>query len=151
MEEEIIIKYNLYKRIFISIIFLFILYFGIVIILMHNMLTILFGLLFVLTSLLRLFDFIFFKKLILGSNYISKEWFLFGKLKINIIDIKVTSVHRIWTSNIFFKSLKFGFLKNIMMSIELYPVSSNKKKYIKIKEFLVLKQIIKGDEYEWIN
>jgi hypothetical protein len=146
--EVIDFQYDSIKRILISMLFLTIIILGILLIMLnHNIFTVLFGLLMIVIGSVRLFDILFFKKLIINSDFLIKEWFLFGAKTINMKNLRVNVSKRMWTGTIFFNNVEATYFSNFLMRFEIFPIGNDS--FRKIKNILIEKKIIKGDEYEW--
>jgi hypothetical protein len=146
--EVIDFQYDSIKRILISMLFLTIIILGILLIMLnHNIFTVLFGLLMIVIGSVRLFDILFFKKLIINSDFLIKEWFLFGAKTINMKNLRVNVSKRMWTGTIFFNNVEATYFSNFLMRFEIFPIGNDG--FRKIKNILIEKKIIKGDEYEW--
>jgi len=151
IEKLVSMEYLFYKRIIMLILFLVIAYFGVILILLWNVVTITLGIVLIIISLLRIFDLIFFKEIIINKNNIIKKWYLFGKISIPLKNLEFISVHRKWTSNIFFKNTKFNFVQNLFTSFELFPVILKYEKYKELIKLLENEKVIKREEHEWNN
>ncbi|WP_418178905.1 hypothetical protein ACNSOO_07975 [Aliarcobacter lanthieri] len=102
-------------------------------------------------------DMCFFERVIFTNYHVIKEWRIFGKSifnKIKYKDLIIEHSQKIHFGSgllIFYKSNYKGYLKKIFKRlfffIELAPINKNDIK--KIREILIEKKILKGDEYDW--
>jgi hypothetical protein len=146
-ETLIVFRYDDFKRCLILIILLFSALLGSFLILIGHWFAILFGVLLVLVQTHSILDILFFKTLIFNDDSIVKEWFYFGKKKIKIEDLKVSVSKRLWTGTIVFSDKNKGYFSNTFMSFETFPIGN--EGFRKIREILIEKNIIKGDENGW--
>jgi len=146
-DEEIIFKYDNFKRSIILLAYLGMIGFGFFLISLYHLFAIIFGYLLIIVGLFYFIDIFFLKYLIISNKCITKEWFLFGRIRIKNKDLIVSVSKRIWTGQIFFKNKNRSYFYNRLMIFEVFPIGN--KGFKEIKEILIKEQIIKGDEYEW--
>lgn len=148
-KEEIRFKYNNLKRIFIGMAFLIIVVLGLFLVFIENWFATIFGGLLIAIGTFRVLDIMFLKTLVINENFLVKEWFLFGNKSIAIKDLRANVVKRIWSGAIFFQTRNSSFFQRTIMSFETFPIGNEGFKMI--REILIKKNVIKGDEYEWID
>jgi hypothetical protein len=147
MAEQVVFKYNNFKRMIISFMYLFMILIGFFLILIENWFAVLFGILLIIIGLLSALDILFFKVLSLNDKHLIKEWFVFGKKKIGLNDLEVSVVKRVWTGTITFRDKKKKSFTQFFMNFETFPIGNDG--FREIKKMLIEKKIIKGDEHEW--
>lgn len=146
-KEEIRFEYDNLKRIIFGMVYLMMIVLGLFLVLIENWFAVIFGSLAVYMGTFRLLDIMFFKALIIDKNFLVKEWFVFGSKSIPTKDLKVTVAKRVWSGQIFFMAKNSSFFQNILMSFETFPIGN--EGFRAIREILIKKNVIKGDEHEW--
>jgi len=145
--EEIRFEYNNLKRIFISIAFSIIIILGLFLVFIENWFAVLFGLLLIIIGFISMLDILFFKVLIFYDEYLIKEWFVFGKKKIKFDNLEVSTSKRVWTGTIFFRDKRKNYFTQFFMNFEIFPIGN--KGFREIRQILINKKIILGDENGW--
>jgi len=146
-EKEIVFEYDNFKRILILLAYVFGIFLGLVLILIDNWFVKVVGILFVIFGLISVIDMSLFKALIFKDDRIVKEWHYLGSKKINFEDLEVDIVKRLWSGIIYFKDRNKGSLTRLLMQFEMFPIGNDK--FQEIREILINKKIIKGDENGW--
>ena len=147
IDREISFKYNIEKRILIVIAFLVIILLGFFFLLIGHWFTIFFGTILLLIGLPSMLDILFFKQLIFSDKYVMKEWFIFGRKKIEFNNLTTGVAKKVWSGTIFFRDKKKKSILQFFMNFETFPIGNNGFK--KIRKILINKKIIKGDENGW--
>jgi len=145
--EKIVFEYDNFKRILIILAYVFGIFLGLVLILIDNWFVKVVGILFVIFGLISVIDMSLFKALIFKDDRIVKEWHYLGSKKINFEDLEVDIVKRLWSGIIYFKDRNKGSLTRLLMQFEMFPIGNDK--FQEIREILINKKIIKGDENGW--
>jgi hypothetical protein len=145
--EGIRFEYNNLKRIFISIAFSIIIILGLFFVFIENWFAALFGLLLIIIGFISMLDIIFFKVLIFYDEYLIKEWFVFGKKKIKFDNLEVSTSKRVLTGAIFFRDKRKNYFTQFFMNFEIFPIGN--KGFREIRQILINKNIISGDENGW--
>lgn len=145
--KEIRFEYDNLKRIFIGIVFFMIIMLGLSFVFIGNWFAVLFGLLLILIGLPSMLDVVFFKVLIFYDEYFIKEWFVLGKKKIKFDNLDVSTSKRVWTGTIFFRDKRKNYFTQFFMNFEIFPIGN--KDFRAIRQILIEKKIILGDENGW--
>lgn len=147
MEKVYIFKYDNFKRFVAAISFLFIVVLGFFFVLIQNWFAVIVGILMVFVGIFRIFDILFFDSLIIYENFLIKKWYIFGQKSINLKNLKATATKRVWSGSIFFSDKNKGYFSNLLMSFETFPIGN--ESFREIRNLLIEKKIIQGDEHEW--
>jgi len=147
IDVEMVFKYDNFKRVSIAILMFFFVLLGSLIMNFGNLFSFFVGLIVVLFSFGSLVDILFFKSLIFKNNCVIKEWYLFGSKKIKFENLVVGVNKRLWTGRIYFEDKRKRFLSRLIMQFEMFPIGNTG--FIKIRNLLIDKKIIKGDENGW--
>jgi len=145
--KEIHFKYDNLKRILISIVFFIIVILGLFFLFIGHWFSILLGILFIIIGLLSIFNLLFFKELIFHNDYLIKEWFVFGRKKIKFDDLETSVSKRVWTGTIFFRDKRKNSFSQFFMNFETFPIGNDG--FREIRNILIEKKVIKGDENGW--
>lgn len=141
-----------YNKLASCFVFILILLIGVGILKMNvNWIFNLFGILTILYMLFIISDIIFFEKYIFNENYFKKYWNILGyKLayKIHYENLVFAGLNKI---SFFFVIIGFRNSKSKLsvLFLSLYSIGNCNEDFKKIKDFLIHKKIIKGDEYAW--
>lgn len=146
-EGEIRFEYDDLKRLIFGMVYLMMIVLGLFLVFIENWFAVICGGLAVVVGTFRLMDIMFFKVLVIDKNFLVKEWFVFGSKSIVIKDLKATATKRVWGGQIFFMTKNSSFFENILMSFETFPIGN--EGFRAIKEILIEKNVIRGDEHEW--
>ncbi|PHQ64675.1 MAG: hypothetical protein COB99_08365 [Sulfurimonas sp.] len=146
-EKENFFIYDDLKRIFISIVFSIIIIFGLFLVFIENWFVVLFGVLLIIIGLLSMLDILFFKMLSFYDKYLIKEWFVFGKKKIEFDNLEAGAVKRVWTGTIIFRDKRKNSFFQFFMNFETFPIGNDG--FREIRKILIDKKVIKGDENGW--
>ncbi|QKF82392.1 hypothetical protein AEBR_1912 [Halarcobacter ebronensis] len=154
MKNNIILtlEYNLGWRIFILSFFIFSIYFSSIFIIFYiNLLMFIIGLMCCLLFTFVFLDTIFFKRVIFTKFNVIKYWSIFGKNYINKIKYKDLKIIHSKKGYVFgtlnFTEKKAGFFKRFCFFVSLTPLQDETIK--QVKQILIEKEILKGDEYDW--
>lgn len=145
--EEIRFEYNNLKRVFITMAFLMMIILGFFLLMIENWFAVLFGILLIVIGLLSVLDILFFKVLRFYDNYFIKEWFIFGKKKIEFDNLEASAVKRVWTGTIIFRDKRKNSFSQFFMNFETFPIGNDG--FREIRKILIDKKVIKGDENGW--
>lgn len=115
--------------------------------LQEHILAIVFGYLVLVLGILYSFNILLFKSLIISNSSITKEWLFFGKRKIYISDLTISSAKRICFGQVHFKDKNLFYIFNYSTVIEIFPFGNNKFK--EIKNALIENKAIESDDYNW--
>ena len=112
----------------------------------------LFGLLFIIIFIYKLLDIWFFKRVIFINYCVIKKWKVFGKIYFNKIkykNLKVVIAKRGFIIKSFvFKNKKHNFFKTLFcFGVDLFL--TKEANIEKMKDILIEKKVLKGDEYGW--
>jgi hypothetical protein len=139
--------YDNFKRFFFIVFLLIISSMGIFLLVIDNWFVKVFGALITLVMFVKILDMLLFKKLSFTETYIIKEWYLLGEKKFLISELKATTVKNLWSGIIFFDKPNSSFFERLAMNFETFPIGN--KQFKKIKEILIEKNVIQGNEHEW--
>jgi len=135
------------KRLIIAVAYLIMIVLGLGFVLLNQWVTIVFGVLLVAVGLFKLLDICFFKRLTIGNTRITKEWFYFGKRSIDLSDLQAGVAKQLWSGTIFFQHKNHFGIDKLIMQFEVFPIGNSKFRLI--RQILIQKGIISGDELSW--
>ncbi len=147
VNEKIIFEYDNFKRLVILVAYFIVMILGLLFISISQWFAIILGYLLFVVGIFYFIDILFFKCLIITNKSIIKEWVLFGKIEVKYENLSVIVAKRIWTGQVLFKNINRTYFYNRLMIFEIFPIGN--KGFEKLKNILINKKIIKGEEYEW--
>lgn len=147
VNEKIIFEYDNFKRLVILVAYFIVMILGLLFISISQWFAIILGYLLFVVGIFYFIDILFFKCLIITNKSIIKEWVLFGKIEVKYENLSVIVAKRIWTGQVLFKNINRSYFYNRLMIFEIFPIGN--KGFEKLKNILINKKIIKGEEYEW--
>lgn len=145
--EKIVFVYDNFKRFLILLIHIFIILLGVSLVSIGHWFTVCFGILLIVVFLEAIINIVFFKSLVLDSDYVIKNSYFFGSKKINFQNLEVAANKRVWTGTVFFRDKSKSFFSRQVIQLEIFPIGNEGFK--KIRKILINKKIIKGDENGW--
>ena len=143
----VVLKYSIHKRVLAVFTYLLIASFGIFCIYLNMWLTIIIGILIFISSTIHLLDVLLFKELIIGDEFLTKKWYLFGNKKVELSNLYIFCSNRVWKNKILFYPTNGSKVSRFCMNIESYLVAKNK--FEDIKNVLISKGLITGEEKCW--
>jgi hypothetical protein len=142
-----VVKYGYVKRLFSIGCFLLVCLSGTFFMFVNEVVIILFGMALILISLINIIDILFFKVLTIDSDYLTKEWYLFGKRTIKMSNLIAKARDRLWSGSIMFGDKDGSILRTFYMNFETFPAKDNGCE--RIKEVLIKNDVIKEDDIHW--
>lgn len=145
------LEYSLKGLVFALLFYIFGVSFCLFIMFYGNLFFFIVGLIGFIGCIYTLLDIWFFRRVIFTNYYVIKEWNAFEKSyfhKIKYKNLELQALQkRLISGHIVFKTIGANYFKTFCFQINLIPIS--KKDLKKVKEVLIIKRVLRGDEYEW--
>lgn len=146
-EKIYVFQYDNGKRTLMIMLEVFFSLLGLFMMFFENIFLIIFGGIIFLIGLKQILELSLFKSLKFREKYLCKEWYFLKNIKIPYTDLRSGAAKRLWTGLISFKSKRITFFQEIMMDTEVFPIGNDG--FRAIREILIEKKVIQGDENGW--
>jgi hypothetical protein len=147
MEDIHSFEYDNFKRLVFVLFYSFSIFIGLFLLLVPNWFANIFGWILVIITVIDTINILFFKSLEFHDDFLVKRWFIFGDKQIKYEYLKVGASKRIWSGTISFSDKHKSYFLNFLMSFETFPIGNNG--FRKIRDILIEKKVIHGDEHDW--
>jgi len=149
-EPLLIIEYNSIGRFGALMFRIIVIVFGLFLAILDNYYINIIGTILILLGVVSFIDILLFKKFSFYSKKkLQKEWYIFGYKEVSKSNLNIFKRNSYFGGKISFWNKQSTIFERIFFSIDILPISKETIK--EIKNVLIKFELIKGDEYEWID